>query len=686
MKPTIICILLLCIAFVPVQAQQEKEAYQLEMEELSVQGKRPLKQVGIQRTTLDSLTLHDNIAQSMADILTQNATVFVKSYGRATQSTAEFRGTSPSHTQVTWNGMRINSPMLGTVDFSLIPAYFMDEAALYHGASSIALTGGGLGGAVELNTTSSNEKGWGMQYIGGAGSFDTYDNFLRVNYGSRHWRSSTRVVYATAENNYKYTNYDKKTDVYENGVLVSSYHPEERNKSGYFDDFHLLQDISYLSGNGHRFNLSVWHMSSVRGLPFLSVDYKSDTDFTNEQDIKTTRAAFSWDYSQEFVKWTAKAGYTYSDVAYDYFTKREDMVSSDITHSRSYSSTYFGQFNADYSPNDRWLFTANLSAYENGVKSSDKSPFHRGDNYDKSRLELTAALSARWRVTERLALATCIRQEAYGGDFISPIAAFFVDYTLYKPWNLVVKASIARNYRYPSMDDCYFQPGGNPDLQPEHGFTYDGGIEWKINRRRYAFEGNIALFDSHITDWILWTPTPKGFWSPSNVKKVHNYGAEANLNGSLRITSDLKLGLGGSFAWTPSKNLGEKVNANDASYGKQLCYIPKTSASATARLDWKSWGLGYKWCHYSERFTTTSNEVSHITGRLKPYYMSNLSLEKHFACKWADWSLKGVVSNLLNTEYVTVLSRPMPRRNYEIFIDIRPKWGKKPSKLRPYMK
>ena len=66
--------------------------------------------------------------------------------------------------------------------------------------------------------------------------------------------------------------------------------------------------------------------------------------------------------------------------------------------------------------------------------------------------------------------------------------------------------------------------------------------------------------------------------------------------------------------------------------------------------------------------------------------MSNLSLEKHFACKWADWSLKGVVSNLLNTEYVTVLSRPMPRRNYEIFIDIRPKWGKKPSKLRPYMK
>lgn len=667
MKRIFAYIALLGLAGLPSLAQQQKEAYQLSIQEVTVQGKRPLKQVGIQRTVLDSLTLHDNIAQSMADILTQNATVFVKSYGRATQSTAEFRGTSPSHTQVTWNGMRINSPMLGTVDFSLIPAYFMDEAALYHGASSIALTGGGLGGAVELNTASTNECGWGLQYVGGIGSFDTYDNFLRVNYGSRHWKSSTRIVYATAKNRYKYTNYDKKG------------HPEERNKSGYFDDLHLLQDLSYRTDNGHRFNLSVWHTSSLRGLPFLSVDYKSDLDFTNEQQINTTRGVLSWDFAQEKAKWSAKAGYTYSDVAYDYTTKHTE-TSSDITHSRSYNDTYFGQFNVDYSPTERWFFTGNVSAYENGVKSSDKSPFHIGDNYDKRRFELTASLSARWRATERLSLATCLRQEAYGGDFISPIAAGFVDFVLYKPWNLMAKASIARNYRYPSMDDCYFQPGGNPDLQPEHGFTYDGGIEWNVKRKRFTFGGNVALFDSHITDWILWTPTAKGFWSPSNVKKVHSYGVEVTLNGNWQLSPDWRLLFDGSFAQTPSKNMGERVNSDDASYGKQLCYVPKTSANLAIRTEWKSWAASYKWCHYSERFTTTSNEVNYITGRLKPYYMSNLSVEKRFTCKWADWSVKGVVNNLLNTEYVTVLSRPMPRRNYELFIDIRPKFGKKTVK------
>ena len=60
-----------------------------------------------------------------------------------------------------------------------------------------------------------------------------------------------------------------------------------------------------------------------------------------------------------------------------------------------------------------------------------------------------------------------------------------------------------------------------------------------------------------------------------------------------------------------------------------------------------------------------------------PYYMSNLTLGREFALRWADLSLKGSVNNLLDEEYISVLSRPMPRINFEVFIGIRPKWGKK---------
>jgi iron complex outermembrane receptor protein len=54
--------------------------------------------------------------------------------------------------------------------------------------------------------------------------------------------------------------------------------------------------------------------------------------------------------------------------------------------------------------------------------------------------------------------------------------------------------------------------------------------------------------------------------------------------------------------------------------------------------------------------------------------MSNMTLERGVTTQWADLSLKGVINNLSNEEYLSVLSRPMPRINFEFFIGITPKW------------
>ena len=641
------------------------------LDDVQVVAHRRLKDVGVEMTKLDTLVLHENISLSMADILSKNSTVFVKSYGRATESLVEFRGTSPSHTQVTWNGMRINSPMLGTLDFSTIPAYFIDEANLYHGASSLNLLGGGLGGAVEMVNKPIEKNGWGLQAVQGIGSFHTYDDFLRLTYQNQRFSSSTRVVYSTSDNDYKYTNRDKKTDVYdEAGNWVTSYHPEERNKSGYFDDIHLLQEVYYDAGKGNKLGAFVWWSHMKRGLPFLSVDYKEDSDFKNEQRNNTLRSVLSWDILGEKTKWAMKTGFSYADIGYEYFTTRQEMKNS-ITNSRSYANTAFLQANVDWMLSPQWMLMGGIETYYTHVNSHDRSPFHIGKNFDKGRPEYHANVQARWRPIEVFSLAAVVREEVYKKDWVAPIPALFADVILWKPWNVVLKASVARNYRYPTMDDLYFQPGGNPDLQPEKGFTYDMGVEWAVKKKQWTVKGNVTAFDSHIKDWILWTPNTKGFWEPSNVKKVHNYGLECSLNASWLLTKNLKVSLAGNFAWTPSKNIGEDINSNDASYGKQLCYVPKTSANINARIQWHTWTLLYQWNHYSERYTTTSNEVNYITGRLKPYYMTDLSLEKTFRWHKTNWAVKGVVNNLFSTEYVTVLSRPMPRRNYEIYLTLK---------------
>ncbi len=46
--------------------------------EVVVRAKRPMKEIGVTKTTFDSAMLKENIALSMADILAFNSSIFVK--------------------------------------------------------------------------------------------------------------------------------------------------------------------------------------------------------------------------------------------------------------------------------------------------------------------------------------------------------------------------------------------------------------------------------------------------------------------------------------------------------------------------------------------------------------------------------------------------------------------------------
>ena len=100
--------------------------------------------------------------------------------------------------------------------------------------------------------------------------------------------------------------------------------------------------------------------------------------------------------------------------------------------------------------------------------------------------------------------------------------------------------------------------------------------------------------------------------------------------------------------------------------------MPLLSSSVNGSLAYKSWKLTYKWCYYSERFTTSDNDIKSKIGRVLPYFMNDIVLEKRFMTKPAELSLKLAVNNLFNEEYESVLNRPMPGRNFEFFIEIRP--------------
>lgn len=695
--------------------------------EIELFGKRPLKEIGTTQTKMDSAALKENIALSIADVLTFNSPIFVKSYGRATLSTVSFRGTSASHTQVTWNDMKINNPMLGMTDFSTIPSYFIDDASLLHGTSSVNETGGGLGGAVKLSTKPAKSQGFGLQYIQGVGSFYSFDEFLRLTYGNEHWQTSTRIVFSSSPNNYKYRNHDKKENIYdENMNIIDQYYPIERNKSGSYRDLHVLQEAYYNTNRGDRLGLNAWYINSNRELAMITTDYGDDTEFENRQREQTFRSIFTYDHLAEQWKLGAKAGYIFTWMAYDYKRDLGNGVMAHMTRSRSRVNTIYAQLNAEYFIGRKWLFTANLAAHQHFVRSEDKNIILQdGDKgivgYNVAALELSSSASVKWQPIDRIGLSCVVREEAFGNKWSPIIPALFFEGVLSKPGNLTLKLSGSRNYRFPTLNDLYFLPGGNPNLRNEQGWTYDAGFSFAIGSKYiesnvgtrhavsennfitdkinsvssvgsvreknnsvgdktpvfeyYTLTGSATWFDSYINDWIIWLPTTKGFFSPRNLKKVHAYGIELQVDLQLQFTNDWHLSFNGTFTWSPSINIGEPMTPADQSVGKQLPYVPEISANVVGRLSWRTWSFSYKWCHYSERFTMSSNDIT-LTGKLPKYYMSNITLEKQISCSWAEWSLKGTINNLFNEEYLSVLGRPMPSINFQLFVGITPLWNK----------
>ena len=663
-------------------AQRDWSRRTIDIDEVTVVGNRPMKEIGLQQTKLDSALLKENISLSIADVLTFNSSIFVKSYGRATLSTVAFRGTEASHTQVTWNGMRINNPMLGMVDFSMIPSYFIDDASLLHGSSSVNETGGGLGGAVKLSTKAADAEGFGLQYIQGVGSFQTFDEFLRLTYGNTHWQLSTRVAYSSSPNEYKFTNREKKENIYdEDKNIIGQYYPTTRNRSGAYKDLHILQEAYYNTGRGDRIGLSAWYINSNRELPTLTVDYGSDKAFENRQREQTFRGILSWDHMRSDWKVGAKAGYTFSWMPYDYKRDVGNGTMASMIRARNRVSTVYGQVEGEYYVGKKWLFTASLSAYQHFAQNRDKNIITtEGDSrvvgYDKARVELSGAVSAKWKPIERLGATLTLREDMFGRDHSPIIPALFVDGVLSKRGNIVAKASVSRNYRFPTLNDLYFLPGGNKDLRKESGWSYDAGLSFAIGKSQsYSLSGSATWFESRIHDWIIWLPSPMGYYKPSNIALVHSYGVELKADFAVQLGQDWRMDVNATYSWTPSIDYGENLSEADRSYGKQLVYIPLHSAAATAALKWRSWSLLYKWCYYSERYTMSSNDIM-LTGKLPEYFMNNLSLEKGFFTRWADLTLKGSVNNLFDEEYMSVLSRPMPGINFEIFLGITPKWGR----------
>jgi len=614
------------------------------------------EEAGVKETRVDSSILQSKMSVSVSDLLSENTSVFIKNHGRGALATASFRGTAPSHTLVSWNGISINSPMAGMVDFSMIPVYLIDELHLKHGAASVADRSGGIGGSIHLD----NSVGWSEKevfaFVQGVGSYLTLDEFVQLGFGNRKIRSKTRLYHNYSRNDYTFIN---RGIGHIDPATGEVYNPVDTNDNAEYKRYGLLQELYYRPGSDHLLSLKYWGQYADRTIPRPTSYEGPDNSNLNNQQDEDHRVVADWKYYGTFGQVMLRSGY--SDKQLDYSQRNRvpglGLIPAIYSESRQISFfnrlSYFRELSAGFS------IGGVLDVDMHDVSTRD-SVSRTG--YEGKRNELSLLVAVRKSFADRVNLNLMLRQEWVDGKRVPFIPFLGMDLRLLKEVDLILKGSIARNYHQPSLNDLYWQPGGNPALLPEEGYSLEGGLEYQGVFSRHLLKAEVTAYQTDIQNWIVWIPSYRGYWEPRNIQRVRSRGLESSIQWKGKFR-DLDYNLFGTYTYTSAINYGDPEIWSENSYGKQLVYIPLHSGNLGINLSLKGFFLRYQYNAYSERFTTSSNDVSK-RDRLYPYFMNDVSAGKHFIIKQLSFTAEFKVYNLFNESYHSILYRPMPGRNY----------------------
>jgi len=658
------CILLVMLALATVSRAQGIRDTVFELNTVEVVAGRAgmLEQPGMKTSRIDSIALQQHISGSLSDLLSENTPVFIRDHGRGALATASFRGTAASHTQVRWNGVPINSPMTGMVDFSLLPVYIADGVELRHGAASIAEGSGSLGGSVEISNTVDWDERFGLKYMQGIGSYSSFDEFLQIGIGNSKFQSETRVYHNYSANDYTFINRGIAEIDPVTGDITN---PLDTNKDASYTRYGFLQELYYRAGERHVLSARWWLQKAGRTIPQATSYEGPEHSNLNRQDDLDNRVVLEWKHYGDKHRLEARSAYAGKRLDYRLDHRVAGLGDVPAIYSESRTNSFLNTLKLDYDLSHGFSLEGAADMNYHAVESRDSVA---KTGYEKDRLEISLFFNLRKDLWDRLSLDLMIRQDITDGALAPFVPYFGFSWKVIRDKELVVRGNIARNYHQPTLNDLYWQPGGNPDLLPEKGMSAELGAGHTLKPGKHEIRVSGGVYYSNISDWIIWLPGFKGYWEPRNIKRVESRGIELDL--SLKASfGRFNCKVSGHYAYTSSRNYGDPLVWGDEAYGKQLVYIPLHSGNLMVNLAFMGFYANYRHNAYSERYTTSSNDITKRDW-LYPYFMNDLSFGKSFRAGKVGLSAEFRIYNLFDETYHTVLYRPMPGRNYMLLLMI----------------
>lgn len=560
--------------------------------------------------------------RNLNDVLRENSGIYLKSYGNGQLSSLSFRGTGAAQNDLLWNGIKLNSPSLGQVDVSLFNAMLTDELRI----SSIS-EAGNVGASVNLINQDIVKGSVTAKASVSYGSFNTINAAGMLSAGNSRVMGTTRISYFHSNNDYEFVN------------LYKVGQPKQKQSNGKVSMLHFMQQFAARINANHSLFFNVWLSDAQRQIPPIM---SKPTGLENQDDY-SARAMLTWKGKLKGVKTDFTSAYLYDVLRYR---------------------------NPEINLDDKSIMQAFRNNFVIETDTFKKVWVNINVGYEYEQAKVPAYVQVRRRHIGKLAATvnyqpfkewkfTLYLKEQVFDKTLSPFAPLVsVSYNRQLSKNtLHFHINASRNFRFPTLNDLYWIPGGNRNLKTEK--SWDGELQ-----AAYLYQSNSFFslkangFAKYITDYIQWQPNGT-YWEPLNVKRVLTRGFELNMQTGWMI-SQFHIRSSVSYTYTRATNL-DAVTPFDQSKGKQLIYVPLHLLKAHVRLEYKRFYLRPVLTYTHEVFITTDNSQA-----LKGYVLLDLELGKDFVVK-DDYEigLAFRVGNVVGTDYQNVAQRPMPGRSFE---------------------
>ena len=227
--------------------------------------------------------------------------------------------------------------------------------------------------------------------------------------------------------------------------------------------------------------------------------------------------------------------------------------------------------------------------------------------------------------------------------------------------NLRLRFSVSRNFRVPTMNDRFWQPGGNPSVLPESSWNQEAGLDLAVSGRNQSLRGviSVTLYNLLIHNLIQWVSITPSVWSPRNVQQVWSRGAEASFKVYYQIVP-----VSGYFQllynYSPS-TYSQPQTAGDETAGRQLIYIPLHKFNTAFSVNVHKFYGFLNTLVTGIRFVQKDNSKS-----LPAYSLTNLTLGYRFQGRASGCRLQFEIRNLFNTQFQSVQYYPEPGRSFQL--------------------